>query len=77
MIRWRTVCCCTAALLLLSSQVQEVSSQDNAAFTKPITQLVNDLSMEFSNIVTQNLGVDVLEVRVEQLFDVDHTWKDS
>ena len=77
MIRWRTVvCCCTAVLLLLSNQVQQANSQDNAAFTKPITQLVNDLSTKFSNIATQNLGVDALEVRVEQLFDVDHTWQD-
>ena len=71
MTRWRTVVCyCTAALLLLSNQVTKVSSQDNAVFTVPITKLAQDLSKEFSNILTQNLGVDALEVRDKQLFDV-------
>ena len=74
MITWKLVVyCCT--LSLLSNQVAEVGSQENnanAIFAIPASQMAQNLSMEFSNIMTNNLGVDALMVRVQQC-SLDHT----
>ena len=64
MITWKlVVCLCTVSLLL-----NQVGSQENtdAVFTIPAIQMAQNLSTEFSNIMTTNLGVDALAVRVKQ-----------
>ena len=73
MITWKLlVYCCT--LLLLLNQVAEVGSQENtnAIFAIPAFQIAQNLSLEFSNIMTNNLGVDALAVRVKQCY-LDYT----
>ena len=67
MITWKLLVYCSA-ISLLSNQVGSQSNdtaKDTAVFNIPASRLAQNLSMEFSNIMTNNLGVDALKVRIK------------